>query len=161
MSKPLTEADLEVLSYLLKGNRDAIRLCLDTIYVGQLWDDMVDQDNERTVDEINSAFLKAFRNIPNNAWFNSLPDRYRYQLEGLLISAAMQYKDSTHLEMGDSDDRFTAFMIRNAVLALIHYVVGLVGGEDWIDENGLLFWRTFSLKGEYLQFVMEGSDAEI
>lgn len=155
MSKPLTTEEFETLSFLLKGNRQALKLALDVLYVGHLWDDLIDQDNPRTSEDINSAFLKAFRCIPNNPFFLALPERLRWQLEGLLISAAMQYRDSTHLEMGDQGDRFVAFLIRNAVMAFVHYLIYLVGGDAWVDEHGPEFWRMFSLKDKYLEFVEE------
>jgi hypothetical protein len=158
MSKPLTDEELEILLRMLKGNTQALKLCLDTIWVGQLWDQLIDKDEgEPREADIHSAFIKAFRNIPNNPWFISLPDRLRWQLEGLLISAAMQYKDSTHLEMGNDDDRFTAYIIRNAILSLVHYCIYLVGGDAWIDEQSAEFWQTFgNLREDYFEFVAEG-----
>ena len=158
MSEHLTEEQLETLLRMLKGNTQALKLCLDAIWVGQLWDQLIDKDEGEPTDiEINEAFMKAFRNIPNNSWFVSLPERYRWQLEGLLISAAMQYKDSTHLEMGNEDDRFTAYIIRNAVLSLVHYCIYLVGGDAWVDEQSAEYWRMFgNLREDYLEFVAEG-----
>lgn len=157
MSEPLTEYQLERLSYFLKDNKYAMKFCLDILWTGQLWDDLIDGDNPRPAEDVNAAFLKAFRDIPNNAWFASLPSPFKQQLEGLIISAAMQYRDSTKLELGNEDDRFMALLIRNSSLSIAHYCIGLLGGEDWLDENSLEFWQLFGLKNEYLNFVAEGN----
>lgn len=156
MSKLITPEDIETLLYLLKGNKAALKLVLDIFYVGQLWDDLIDRDVDRGPDEINDAFIKAFRCIPQNEFYINLHPVFQQQLNGLIISAALQYRDSTMLEMGDQNDRFQAFIIRNAVLSIIHYLISLMGGDEWIRDNGPLFWRTFSLKDQYLEFVEEG-----
>ena len=156
MTRPLTHDELSSLSFFLRDNQPALKLALDIIYVSHLWDDLIDGDVDRSADDINNAFIKAFRSIPNNIFYQSLPEIAKQQLNGLIISAAMQYKDSTQLELGDEDDRFMAFVIRNAILGIIHYLMLLVGGEEWIDEQGVLFWRTFGLKGQYLEYVEEG-----
>jgi hypothetical protein len=156
MTKPLTEQELESLVFLLKGNKHALKLVLDMLWVGHLWDDLIDGDVPRSPEDINAAFIKAFREIPNNPFFVGLPERSRFQLEGLLISAAMQYRDATQLEMGDQGDRFVAFIIRNAVLAFIHYLIALVGGDEWIKEHGPDFWRFFGTRDNYKEFVEEG-----
>jgi len=159
MSRLLTNDDLDMLLYMLKGDKAALKLALDVIYVGQLWDDLIDRDQEYGPDEINNAFIKAFKEIPNNPFYLNLHPVYQQQLNGLIMSAAMQYRDSTQLEMGDADDRFMAFLIRNAVLSVIHYMIGLVGDEEWLRENGPLFWRQFGLKDLYLEFIQESEAA--
>jgi len=156
MTKPLTRDELESLSFFLKDDKAALKLALDIIYVGHLWDDLLDGDTQRSGDEVSTAFVKAFRNIPNNVFYLGLHPVAQQQLNGLIVSAAMQYRDSTHLEMGNEDDRFMAFQIRNAVLPIIHFLILLIGGEDWIDQHGVDFWRTFGLRGQYLEFVEEG-----
>lgn len=156
MTKPMTTEELESLSFFLKDNKAALKLALDIIYVGHLWDDLVDRDVQRTTEDINSAFIKAFRDIPDNLFYQTLPPMFQQQLAGLIISTGMQYRDSIYLEMGDQGDRFTGFLIRNAALSIIHYLMFLVGGEDWVDEQGVNFWRTFGLRDQYLEFVEEG-----
>lgn len=155
MTKPLTVDEFEYLSFFLKDNKAALKLALDIIYVGHLWDDLLDQDVERDREDINEAFMKAFRSIPNNIFYQTLPLIAQQQLNGLIVSAAMQYRDSTQLELGDNNDRFMAFLIRNSVLPIIHYLMLLVGGEDWVDQHGVLFWRTFGLKDQYVEYTAE------
>ena len=143
MTVPLTQDELTYLSFFLKDNKGALKLALDIIYVSHLWDDLIDGDVERSVEDVNAAFIKAFRSIPNNSFYINLPLIAQQQLNGLIISAAMQYRESTQLEIGNDDDRFIAFLIRNSVLPIIHYLMLLVGGESWIDEQGISFWRAF------------------
>lgn len=155
MTKPLSTEEFESLFFFLKDNKAAVKLALDIMYVGHLWDDLIDGDVQRPPEDINKAFIKAFRDIPDNLFYQTLPIMFQQQLTGLIISAGMQYRDSTHLEMGNQQDRFTAFLIRNASMSIIHYIMFLVGGEDWVDEQGVSFWRTFGLREQYLEFVKE------
>ena len=149
MSKNLTHEEVELLLFLLKDNKAALKLVLDILWVGHVWDDLVDCDVVRSRDEINEAFIKAFRDIPNNEFYLSLPPVFMQQLNGLIISASLQYRDSTKLELGDKDERLAGLLIRNAILPIIHYIMGLVGGPDWVDEHGLTLWKTFMTRDLY------------
>jgi hypothetical protein len=156
MTRPLNQEELERLLYFLKGDKEALLLCLDLVYCGHLWDDLIDQDNPRSEYDIHQAFIKAFRDIPMNPFFQ----RWQPYLQPFLISAAQQYIDSTKLEFSsDRDDRLMAFIIRNATLSFIHhciYITGLAAGElDWINQVAEEFWKLFKLRDRLEYFILD------
>lgn len=151
----ITGQELERLEYFLKGDKHALLLCLDMVYVGHLWDDLIDKDRERTNEEISQAFMKAFRGIPDNSFFK----KWQHVLQPLLIQTAQAYLDSTNLELGDDDERLMAFLCRNQCLQFIEhviYVVGIDQGEpDWITEVSIDFWKTFKWAHKLNYFMFE------
>ena len=155
MSVSISEYELERLEYFLKGDKQALLLCLDMVYVGHLWDDLIDKDRVRTNDEINQAFMKSFRGIPDNPFFK----KWQGALQPLLIQTAQAYVDSTHLEMGDDDERLMSFLCRNQCLQFIQHVVYVVGidhGEpDWITQVSVDFWKTFRWANKLRYFMFE------
>jgi hypothetical protein len=156
MTKTLDKDELGQLLYLVKSDKYALKLILDVLYIGHAWDDFVDGDVQRGVDDINDAFVRTFRDLANNKFFLSLPLQVQWQLNGLLISAAMQFRDSTVLEVGSQEDRLIGWILRNSVKAIVHYVVYLAGGSEWIDEHGLAVWRMFRMAEDWDGYWEEG-----
>ncbi|MCX8125812.1 MAG: hypothetical protein N3E40_01530 [Dehalococcoidia bacterium] len=157
MTKPLNSEQLQLLETLTGGNKWALKFCLDLLWVGHLWDDLIDMDVERTREDVNRAFMTAFHELWVNPFIQSLPLELRDHISGLVASTAMQYLVSTELELGDDDDRFMAFICSNAVLDVIQYVSVLCVTP--VDETVGLF-RAFNLRSEYLNFVEEGKPNE-
>src|SRR5574343_398903 len=122
MSDLITQEQMEMLLFLLKGDKWALKFVLDVVFISQVWDDCVDEGKEDwDSDKINDAFVKAFRTLPVNPFYVNLHPVYQQQLNGLIMSAAASYRDSTQMEMGDDADRFMAFYLRNNLLNIIHY----------------------------------------
>jgi hypothetical protein len=141
------------LAFYLRGNIDAVRFCIDILFVGHLWDDLIDGDKERTPDEVNAAFRTAMGDIPTNPFYQ---DNIR-ALSGLLMSAFLQWQDSNVLAKGNMDDAMTCFMIRNSLMAVIHYCLLLTGGPVWAAQQGPAFWHEFGagITEKYQEFLEE------
>lgn len=155
MTRPLNQHELDRLLYFLRGDKQALLLCLDLVWSGHFWDDLIDQDQERDTDDTRTAILKCFRDIPMNPFFQ----KWQPYLQPFLVSAAQQYVDSTKLELGDQDQRLMAFIIRNASLSFIHhciYITGVAAEEPaWIDQVAQEFWTLFGLHDRLDYFMYE------
>ena len=120
-----------------QGNVDAANLCADLLYVAHLWDDLIDKDKTRTDDEINAAFLKIFGAIPFNPFYQQNAGFLAPQIH----NASLVWLDSNVLQTGNENDKFLAFMIRNALLNVCHFCMLLIGGEEYTLKKGPEFWR--------------------
>ena len=144
---------LEKLAYFLKDDQAAIKLCVELLFVGHLWDDLVDKDKVRTDADINQAFTWALGEIPINPYF---PGVYH-----LIRNAICQWESANALMGGTEDENLMSFLIRNALMEVVHYMMFLVGGPAWIQEKGPEFWRFFAqgMAGQYQKFLGEANHA--
>jgi hypothetical protein len=156
MTTAMNQESLDFLIFAMKEDSNAVNLCLDLLFVGHLWDDLIDGDVKREPEEINSAFLKALGEIPLNPVYIA----NQFQLAPMMLNVSLLWLASNDLEKGNDDNRFTAFMIRNGLLTIIHYIMVLVGGFQWARDRSAEFWRVFGLTLEkYQEFVEEKKDA--
>jgi len=130
------KAVLDKFKYFYKGDDNAIKLAIDLLFIGHLWDDLVDKDKIRTDADINQAFTLALGEIPLNPYF---PAVYH-----MIRNAIIQWECSNILAKGNDDEKLTGFLIRNALMEIVHYLIFLVGGQDWAREHGPDFWRLLS-----------------
>jgi hypothetical protein len=148
----MSEETFKKLTMFLKNDVNAIKLCIDLMFLGHYWDDCIDKDVERTDEDINQAFILSLGEIPMNPFYQA----YQIQLAPMMMSASLLWLNSTDLEHGTNDEKLTSFCIRNALLNLIHFCMFLVGGVSWVREHGPDFWRTFALtENLYQQFLAE------
>ena len=156
MTEKMSREMFDFLVFAMRGDRNAVNLCIDMLFVGHLWDDLIDGDVQRDPEDINSAFLKALGEIPLNPVYIA----NQYQLAPQMLNVSLMWLASNELEQGTGNERFTAFMIRNGLLSIIHYIMVLIGGIAWARENSAAFWRTFGLTlDKYQEFVEEKKDA--
>ena len=134
------------LNFFLKGNGPAVSFCIDLIYLAHQIDDLVDGDVEMDAEDVKKTFRILIIDQKINPFYNA----FRGALDPLMGSAFLLWLDSTYLETGNASERFTAFMIRNDTLKVIHHCMMLVGGPEWAQEQGPDFWRTFGIKEEKL-----------
>ena len=138
--------------HFFKGNTDAIKLCMDLIYISHLWDDMVDKDKDRTDYEINDGFRIALVEIGANPFYL----RYANQLHPLMMKSCLDYEALLPLERGTGHDKTIAFTLRNSVLGILAYSIFLIGGMDWYRQVAPEFYRTMWDKlEEQFQFFMK------
>jgi hypothetical protein len=138
---------------LLRGNRDALSLCADLLYVGHLWDDLIDKDKPLTDEQINSGFSAMVAKIPMNPFFQE----HVRELGPLLMSVILQWKDANKLEAdGSPHERAMAYMLRNALLQVMAFCIWLIGGDGWYEEAGDKFQRLCAAElGEAFGAFME------
>lgn len=151
MTEALNKSQLDEIVYLYKGNKFAVKYVLDILYAGHLWDDLIDKDVERTDADINQAFRVALGDIPTNPFYQA----NQAHLGPLMMSAAMLWLDSVKLEKGNDNHKMAAFVMRNALMNIAHYCMLLVGGIEWVQENGERIWSILSLHDKWLEFRQE------
>lgn len=143
---------------LLRDDRDALELCIDLLFVGHLWDDLIDKDKPLKDEEINSAFAGMLARIPRNPFFQ----RHVRDLGPLLMSTVLQWKDANKLELrGSSQERAMAYMLRNMLLQVMAYCIWLIGGDAWYEQAGEQFQRLCAseLHGAFDAFLKEMTNA--
>ena len=123
------------LEYFMKGNQDAVRLCVDLIYVAHLWDDLIDKDKLRTDDDINLAFRKTLLDIPSNPFYKE----HANDLQPIMRNVVFAWYDANALEKGDKGERIMGFVARNELLNVLGYCIFLTGGYEWQSVEGLNF----------------------
>ena len=118
---------------LFKGNADAVMFCMELLWVYHLWDDLIDQDKERTKDDINQAFFMLFDKLRRNVFFR----QYENELYPLITSSILQWMDSNELEKkGELSDLRKAYMLRAFIYQIWCYCAYLIGGFDYYKEVG-------------------------
>ena len=153
LSPEKREKFIEKLTEFYRGDDNALKLAVEILFVAHLWDDLVDQDKKRTTDDITRAFTLALGEIPINPYF---PAVYH-----MLRNSMIQWEASNDLMAGNDDDRFTAFLIRNSLMEIVHYLIFLVGGPEWAKEKSTEFWRLMGrgIQQHYQQYLKEVSHA--
>jgi hypothetical protein len=157
MTQQMTEETFAKLSMFLKEDANAVKLCIDLIYLGHIVDDFIDKDVQRTDDEVKQAFLLALGEIPLNPFYQA----FQSQLAPMMMSSTLLWLNSNELEHGNKDERLTAFCLRNALLNLVHFCMFLLGGASWTIKHGPDFWKTFLLTNDKLVELQEESQEDI
>jgi hypothetical protein len=144
---------LKSLRYFYKNDDNALKLAVQLLFIGHLWDDLVDGDKQRNEREINDAFTVALGEIPLNPYFPAIYHMMR--------NAMIQWECSNILAHGHDDNKFTGFLIRNSLMEVVHYLIFLVGGQDWAREQGPKFWQLISgnMQEKYWDYLREFEDA--
>jgi len=106
---------------------EAVALAYDLFYLTHFWDDLVDGDLVRSVEDIEAALRKQWVDIPFNRFFLA----NEIVLRPMLTRVALLWMDSNKLESGDDNDKFIAFNIRCDLVKVIHTMIILVGGQSW------------------------------
>ena len=124
---------VESLTHCLRGNKDAVRFCIDVTFIAHVWDDLIDKDKERTNEEISNAFKTALIDIPSNPFYLA----YINDLRPLMMNTILQWQDANKLEAsGNSHDKHMAFMLRASFIQLFVYCAFLCGGGGWAETIG-------------------------
>jgi hypothetical protein len=147
----------ELLQTYCLDDPNAVQLCEDFLYISHIWDDIQDKDKERTPREINEAFCKALGQVPMNPFYQANV----LQIAPLTLMASLTWRIANRFESGNADERLGSFILRNALLHIIYFVmlrIGEIKGKpNFGIDVGELFWKDF-FKGyhsKYLEFMEE------
>jgi hypothetical protein len=117
------EAMMEAL-----GDPEAVRFCESFFFITQIWDDLVDGDKQRDIEDVNRAFWLSLVEMPANAFYL----RHAAHLNAFIAQAACAWFDANTLETGTTHDKTLAFVLRDAVGGLISHCAYLLGGYEWM-----------------------------
>lgn len=147
---------IERLNHYLQGDEAAVEFCNNLVYISHLWDDLIDRDKARANEDINAAFSWLLTGLPVNRFFQT----HAASLVPLMQSAIRQWHDSNNMEHGNADEQLAAFMLRNAVLHIIHHVMFLVVTPEWFQVEGLNFRKELflTIADKFTEFKGEKHD---
>lgn len=143
----------ENLSYFLKGDEWAIRLCLDLFFVAQVWDDLIDKDKKVPDKNIHDAFRLTMVVIPANPFYV----KFGTYLRPLILNTILRWQDANVLERGDISKKHLAFVHRAGIYDIFNLCAYLIGGVDWAETTGPAMRQLYGEKFE--DFVEEMNNA--
>jgi hypothetical protein len=115
----------------MRGDKDAVNFIEQFFYVCHLWDDLVDRDKERSVEEINMAFWVLFVSIPENPFYRM----HWAELHPVIVAAINDWHVANTLE-AKPEGRDIAYTLRCSIVTIIAHCAYLCGGHDWAREVG-------------------------
>ena len=148
MIEPKYELALrQFLDVIMKGNRNAVDLCVTLFGVAQVWDDLIDDcASER---DINKAFVAALVEIPTNPIAQMMPE-----LPYHIYNVFLRWRDATAIEdnQPSDDDLHKCYMLRAGLYDIFALIAAKLYGDDYAAEVGpqirRLYGETFQ---EYSQ----------
>ena len=148
------ETLIDRMTMWYRGNEYAVQLSVDLWNVMQVWDDLIDDKDEVTDDNIHDAFGRLIYQIPTNPFYAE----HAHELAPLLHSTMLQWRVANVFENDQKEgDLHKAWMLRDGVYQLFVYIASLAVDPVWATVVGPDIWRTY---GETLEdFVEEMKDA--
>jgi len=143
-----------MLSYCLRNNQDAVDFCLLLWDIAQVWDDLVDRDNSRSMYEISKIFFDCLISLQRNLFYQ----KYQNHLIPLIANTILKWYDSEILERekASEDDLHKAYMLRAGLYDIFNYCAYLVGGFAWATAVGAQMRRMYAERyEEYREEIMK------
>lgn len=135
MKKP-HEAEYEMISRVLMGNVDAIRMANELFWISQVWDDLVDKDTPVDAATINRMMWIALVDLPLNPFYQlnfcALHPIVRASIIDWLV--ATDIEDRISLNEKPGVDPCVPFVLRDSVSAILCHMAYLIGGYDWMVQ---------------------------
>ena len=126
------------------GDLYAAQLMQDLSYISHLWDDLIDKNNVRSDDEINSAFERALINVPSNPFFQ----KHFSALIPLMYTGIIGYMTANRMEQTkDAHSVEIAHGLRYAIGNVAAYAVSITNArpaaidilstawKEWLPER--------------------------
>jgi len=141
MNKESFKTIEDFLYFALKENHSATQFCLLFLQALNVWDDLIDKDNDVKDSHINDAFTICLVHIPKNRFYIA----YQNELTPMIHNVILQWHNANELEKieNSNNDKHKAWMLRAGVYQLFHYCTMLTGGEDWAKNIGPEVWRLY------------------
>lgn len=141
----------EFLTDVLKGHEDAVSLCINLGEVSQVWDDLIDGDQELSHERINAAFIAMLTHIPANPFYQT----YFPTLRPLIEQAIIDWMTANRFESeGSVHERTLAFVLRDSLVSVVTMCARIIGGLGYAIEVAPAIRRYFH--DEVLDTYQEG-----
>ncbi len=128
------------LADVFLGDEDAISFIALVGKATQIWDDLADEPEEVTTNEVKDAVWVSMCAIPQNRFYR----HYYDQLAPLLEQAVLDWMTATDLEKtGEEHDLDIAFVIRDSLIALVSRCAWLIGGYEYAKRRNIEIRRFF------------------
>ena len=119
------ERDAKMLRWMC-GNEDAVRVCVQTSHIADVWDDLKDGDKKPTEQEIAHAFESMMIRLQTNPFYLA----NHAMLTAIIVVAINAWHDANGWEKGEDWQREQAFYLRNFGIEIAIMCAFLTGGYD-------------------------------
>jgi hypothetical protein len=117
----------EFISYVLRGDAEAIEFCNIVFHAGQVWDDLIDGDRSVARETINNTFRNILVALPANRFYLANV----HTLTPAISMIIHDWLDANELEVGDDHEKSISFVLRDTGSSLLVMCAELVGGYGW------------------------------
>lgn len=121
------ETQEDLLDWALQGDEQAINFCGLLGEISQTWDDLVDRDNPVSDEALSKMFWLALCVLPNHPFYRE----HATHLSAVLETTIFDYTAANALEQGNDHAKALAFVLRDALAAVVVYCARIVGGFEW------------------------------
>jgi len=122
------ETERQFLNRVLRGQSEAIDLCMALFRVSQIIDDLHDRDRPVERETLHRMAWQALVEIPSNGFYQ----HHFIVLQPLIRASLADWLDSTALETGSHHERTLAFVLRDSLTGVVVQCAYLIGGYDWM-----------------------------
>jgi len=117
--------------HFFRGNEDAVALAMMVIRVADVWDDLIDKDQEVRDEDITQAFTMTLCGMPRNRFYRQHMD----EIVPMLELSVVNWLTANHFEQGGERRALEiAHVIRHGVGDLFVHMARLIGGLQWAIE---------------------------
>lgn len=127
----------QFLLSVLRDDEEAVAFIEALFHIAQVWDDLVDADQNVSVLEINAAFIDALITLPRNRFWQ----RHAAELQPLIEAAVIDWKTANHFERAFEHDQTLAFVLREHIAQVVIRAAWCLGGMQWAEHVAPSVWR--------------------
>lgn len=116
----------------------------------ELWDDLIDRDQEPTAAEINRVFFLALITLPGNQFY-----RNNYgALSAVVLSSILSWHTANAVA-GSVEAKAHAYALRKEFINLVVVCVALTSGVDAAQNASLVGWNAATKDDPFEKFMKE------
>lgn len=145
---------LNLLTRLLKGNADAVALCMLVFEWANDYDHLVDGDvpEGHREDVLHRAMWRIATILPQNPFFAA----HQAELAVSLANGISTWRISTSLQrMRPVNAHRLAHILRWVPTEFFLHCARIVAGEDWVQQEGPSFWLAMTQDHSFEDFALE------
>lgn len=117
--------------HFFRGDEDAVALAMMVIRVADVWDDLIDKDQETRGEDITQAFTFALCAMPRNRFYRQHMD----EVVPMIELGVINWLTANHFEQGGERRALEiAHVIRHGIGDLFVHMARLIGGMQWAIE---------------------------
>lgn len=114
-----------------RGDEDAVALAMMVIHVCDVWDDLIDKDQEIRDEDITRAFMFALCAMPRNRFYR----RHMDEIVPMVELGVVNWLTANRFEQGGERRALEiAHVIRHGIGDLFVHMARLIGGLQWAIE---------------------------
>jgi hypothetical protein len=122
---------IDAYTRFFRGNSDAVAFAMMLIHVADIWDDLVDGDQQITNGDLHKAFWFCLSGIPRNQFYRE----FHTELMPIMEVAIFNWLASDKLvASGDAKSLEVANVIRHSLSDVFVHMARLIGGFEWAAQ---------------------------